>query len=138
MRPEYIEIHSVRITEAKGYVELGYNIEEDAPWYAKLLWKFLIKNKHASMKLEETSDITRHTIPIKKLDEYLYECYVEARKHSSRALTTVYMGPEEFKKVCIDYDMASSFMLSFKYNSTLSLLDTEVVVVPYMKGVLFV
>lgn len=138
MKREYIEIHSVRMTESKFYVENGYDLKEDAPWYARLVWKFLIKNKHIRMKLEESVSITRHTIPIKKLDEYLYDCYVAARACSSRALTTVYMGNDDFKNVCANYDVNSTGMTSFNYVSSISLLDTKVVVVPYMKGVLFV
>ncbi len=137
MQNTYIEMAFQEKFDVQRFFKNSYLFKPKS-WFDKLLWKIL--NKRKTLQLDWTDQVSYRRVTIdreKACVTILRESQYRIVEYYNKKVTKAYMGPEYFSKLMTDPTIVQ-YGCQFPLTSNLQLFGVEVIVVPYMEGLLLV
>ncbi len=137
MQNTYIEMAFQEKFDVQRFFKNSYLFKPKS-WFDKLLWKIL--NKRKTLQLDWTDQVAYRKITIdreKACVTILRESQYKIAETYNKKVTKAYMGPEYFSKLMTD-PVIVQYGCQLNLTSNLQLFGIEIIVVPYMEGLLLV
>lgn len=136
---KYSRIVICEVTPEELLVKTGYSLKENAKWYSKIMWGLLHRFKALQDEFIRSVSYKTITIDNQKLQDKLYEYYLQAYRLNRASPTVCYIGPEDFRQIVVENLPDYPYRLVFSpENIDNKLFGVTIKVIPYMKGILFV